>query len=370
MAGRFYSRNLLHLYAGPILDSRGQPVDVATLAQFDQVSASCNNGNQNPIVFDADGSLTTALGMGKGVVGFASPCKLDSTGGYIVSALAVLNGKWQDGVSSNGELSAADFNAAIVHELGHFSGVGHSQINVQVLSTSCNDDLSAGLPLMFPIVKCPRPVDASGFPVLATDDLAAISRLYPNAQTAASYGTISGTVFFSDGLSHAQGVNVIARRLDDASTGQDESLRIAVSAVSGERFTSNPGQDVTGDNSGGDPSGSRNPQFIGKYEIPVPPGTYTIEVESVNPGFVAGSSLTPLDPPVPLSGPPEFWNQNESAFDVPQQLDTITVHAGETIQNVNIIQNGTPPRFDQFEDGAKLNNPLQLLFAAFAEVRS
>ncbi len=71
---------------GHVISARVEPHP--QFKNLDTVSASCNNGNQNPIVFDADGSLTTALGMGKGVVGFASPCKLDSTGGYIVSNCA------------------------------------------------------------------------------------------------------------------------------------------------------------------------------------------------------------------------------------------------------------------------------------------
>ena len=89
----------------------------------------------------------------------------------------------------------------------------------------------------------------------------------------------------------------------------------------------------------------------------VPAGTYTLEVESIDSSFVNGSSVGPLNPPVPLPGPAEFWNQNESAYDFPLQRDTITVHAGQTIDNLNIILNGTPPRLDDNESRMDTPNP-------------
>jgi hypothetical protein len=98
--------------------------------------------------------------------------------------------------------------------------------------------------------------------------------------------------------------------------------------------------------------------LIGYYEIPVPPGTYTVEVESIDPTFQGGSGLGPLDPPIGLPGQPEFWNADESAFDDPTVKDPITINGGQTVDQIDIILNGTPPRFDQFEDpGAWLLAP-------------
>jgi hypothetical protein len=205
-----------------------------------------------------------------------------------------------------------------------------------------------------------------------------ISSLYPNAQTTNSYGMISGTIFFSDKVSQVQGANVIARLVDDPTTPQDESRRVAVSAISGYLFTGNPGQSFTAgmpgssDNSNGATNGSRNPQLIGRYQIPLPPGTYTIEVESVFGSFASHSGLGPLSPPVPLPGPAEFWNQNESAFDFPLQRDTITIHAGENITGIDIILNNTQSTFDKYEDsGALIDGPLTAPFDGRAtEVRA
>jgi hypothetical protein len=115
-------------------------------------------------------------------------------------------------------------------------------------------------------------------------------------------------------------------------------------------------------NTAGDPDGTRNPQRIGYYQIAVPPGTYTVEVEAVYPLFVSDSGIGPLSPPVALPGTPKFWNKNSSAFDFALQRDTITVSPGDNIQGIDIILNNTPPRFDQFEDsGALFDPPLSLL---------
>ena len=351
-------------YAGPISAPGLSGGDVKTIQDFNAVQGSCNAGTQSPVIFDANGSLIAALGMDALVIGFTSTCKLDPVAGHLQSALIVLNGEFQDGVNSgtNYEITADQFDEAITHEMGHFSGLDHSQINLDLYQTAtpgnCNVDELAGLPLMFPVEFC-QSRKSAGLPILAPDDMAWISKLYPNSTYAANYGTISGFIFFSDGITHVQGLNVLARRVDDPTTPQDESKRIAMSVVSGYSFTGNPGQSVTGDNTGGSSFGSRNPALIGYYEIPVTPGTYTIQVEDIDASFTGGSSVGPLDPPVASYGAGEYWHQYESAYDDMNQKDPITVQAGQIVSNGNIILNGTPPRFDQFEDGEVRANPVE-----------
>jgi hypothetical protein len=361
--------------AGPLLPAGSyKGGDLTTAAQYNDVVGSCKSGQQNPVIFDANGSLMSALGLPAEVIGFTSTCALDENSGYITGALIALNGRFQDGSTistssrPNYEITANQFDEAIAHEAGHFLGLDHSQINLDLLFTNtipCDVDKHAGLPLMFPEEVCEARKDA-GLPVLSPDDRAWISRLYPSSTQPNNYGVISGFVRFGDGISQAQGVNVIARLVDDPSTPEDESRRVAVSAISGYLFTGNPGQSVTAtmseaseDNTNGSPNGSRNPQLIGYYEIAVPPGTYTVEVESIYTSFQSDSGIGPLDPPIPMPGGPKFWNKNQSAYGFPLQRDTVTVHAGEKISDIDIILNTALPRFDQFEDsGALIDGPL------------
>jgi hypothetical protein len=351
--------------------------NVSTAAEFNAVFGSCVAGTQSPIVFDANGSILSALGIDPLVIGFSSQCKISSTG-FIVSDLVLLNGAFQNGFTQP-QITANQFDEAITHELGHLLGLDHSQINLNLFqSFSCPTDGRAGLPLMFPVLFCPARVD-SGLPKLSPDDTAWISKLYPSASFATAYATISGTVFFSDGEDGAQDVNVIARQVNDAGTPQDESQRVAVSVVSGYRFTGNPGQSVTAnylpcnppgsngcpasgflsDNSGGSQFGSRNPALAGSFDIPVPAGaSYTLEIEAIDSEFTGGSSVGPLESPFALPGVAEFWDSNESASDDPTAKTAIPTAPGEQINDKNIILNGTPPKFDSNEDsGAELMYP-------------
>ncbi|MGH9862843.1 MAG: hypothetical protein ACRD35_05400 [Candidatus Acidiferrales bacterium] len=339
--------------------------DVTTVNEYNAVVGTCGDerldaGKQSPIIYDRDGTLFGALGQPSSVIGFASPCDVAFVGGVnrITGGFAALNGKWIDGNPAF-ELTPDEFDQAFTHEFGHFAGLDHSQINLNVLSQgvgTCTLDDTAGLPLMFPILHCQARV-SSGLPPLAPDDIAWISFLYPAGTFSTTFGRIDGRIFFSDGQTQLQGANVIARQVDDPATlTVNESKRNAVSVVSGYLFTGNPGQSVTCiglscTNVGGDSFGSRDPTLIGFYEIPATPATgdYTVEIESIDPGFVAGSRVGPMLTQIPLPGPPEFFDGAESATDNPADSTPILVTAGGTVSGSDIVVNGTPDRFDIFE---------------------
>src|SRR5258707_486223 len=188
-------------YAGPITGVTGG--DVKSMADFNTVQGSCKNGTQNPVIFDSNGALLKSLGLDPLIIGFASTCKLDSVAGHIVSALILLNGQFQDGVTNqntnNFELTADQFDEAITHEMGHFSGLGHSQINLDLFQSgafgNCDSDGLAGLPLMFPIAFCQAPKSA-GLPVFCPVDGAWISQLHPSSTIHGSVVPFNGDLLF------------------------------------------------------------------------------------------------------------------------------------------------------------------------------
>jgi len=321
--------------------------DVSTAAEFNAVEMDCGNGVQSPIVYDADARIFRDLGLDQTlIIGFAGSCANNTVTPFqIVSGDAVMNGWFQDGQEGPPDCNPADcnpvdiptdlFNAAMIHEFGHFSGLDHSQINVNCFAgPSCTSDDLEGLPTMFPILlELLDPLDVPQG-TLSDDDKAWISRLYPAATFATTHGTITGTVFFSDGLSHAQFVNVIARRVDRMDTVLREDRRNAVSVSSGFRARvsrGNPINDPTGASSGSAAAGD-----IGYFEIPVPAGSYTIEVEDIHPDFTGGSGVGGgLRIAMPGTAPPP--------------IGPIVVGAGATVSGNNITLIGSDPRFDQFE---------------------
>jgi hypothetical protein len=308
--------------------------DVNTLAEYNAVLGDCEAGVQSPVIYDADAAIHIALGKDEtSVIGFAGICGLDIGSGQIFSGHVVMNGLFQDGADDPVlDLTAARFDATFIHEFGHFSGLDHSQVNVECADGACISDDRAGLPTMFPFLVS----DAQGS--LSVDDIAWISRLYPAAGGsgfAATHGTITGTVYFSDGESQAQLVNVVARLVDNPATvGVNESRTTAVSGVSGYKFRFFHGNPI--DEPQGDPFGTVSPSDIGLYEIFLPPGNYMVEFESVDPAFDEGSSV---GGPIRIAMPGT----------APAPIGPINVAAGATSSGHDVTLIGTDPRFDQFE---------------------
>lgn len=307
------------------------------------------------IIYDVDGSIITAMGGdNNSTLGFAGNVCANDEAGIYTRGLSLLNGRFIDGqpaTPGHNTVSINVFRRVFVHEFGHLLGLDHAQINLNCLTEiSCPSQDWAGVPVMFPILM----EEAGGN--LKVDDIAAISRLYPDPSFSATTGRIQGRVFFSDGQTQAQGYNVIARKVGDPRT-------TAASNVSGFLFTASAGNAFYPDPQATEsPYGSRDQTLIGYYDIAgLPPGDYTIEVEAIYNSslysFTGGSSVGPIGDyadfqfKMPGICNPQYLNFPSNPSDSCSASTTVTVGAGSVVStNTDVILLGTPSRFDAWED--------------------
>lgn len=292
--------NILH-------PSTRQPTDV-TASNFTIFLSSSAPLGENIVVFDAGGKIfDTLFGVNSGVLGFAGPTWLN--GERIVEGQVSLNGAYLDGNLFNGEVSQAEFEAIIFHELDHFNNLDHSQINGFKYKAGLAPATSAET--MFPVLLTVE----QRFP--AKDDEVALSILYPTSSFASTTGTITGTVFnpTPGGKIAFTGANVIARNIADP-------WNDAVSQVSGA---------------------TKIPAGVYTLGGLTPGASYTVEIQPIDSSFTQGFSVGPLDPPVPLPGPSEFYKgSNESGIDPPDNPNdytTLKVSAGIHLSGIDILIN-------------------------------
>jgi hypothetical protein len=307
------------------------------------------------IIYDTDGSIVDALygaGNSDSILGFATAACLTSDGTHnnFTRGYSVMNGAAINGL--------VELKAVMTHEFGHMLGLDHSQINVACHGGfGCPDaDSAAGLPTMFPFL-----VDEAEMSTLATDDVAGISALYPEPNFETTTGKLSGRILFSDGSTPAHSINVIARMVDDPATiAVDESKVKAVSSVSGFKFTADAGNPILlYPGLSPSPNGTRDVTWLGYFEIPgLPPGNYTLQIEEIDPQFNGGSGVGPVAGyglvfSMPSSACPdgEFFDSAEANDDLCTAKTPVSVSAGQSIPDLDIILNATPPRFDAWEDG-------------------
>ncbi len=259
------------------------------------------------IVYDFDGSVTDAL-LGAGA-GDPSQCFWNAVyggvdnfgaGANFLHALVVING--QCALQSS---QLTDVEYRLVRVLGRVLGLGWSQMNLNVITRSPppTPDDYAGFPVMHYIdpVSCVPITACYANPYqLASDDVAAVSRLYPAVSPPAT-ARIHGSVYFVDHVGSSgqpmQGVNVVARWIDP-STNQP-SDKYGASSVSGFLFTGNAGNLITGltDPMGNAYSefGSSNQTLEGFFDLgglPIPNGAssaqYELAVAALDPLWSAG----------------------------------------------------------------------------------
>jgi hypothetical protein len=116
---------------------------------------------------------------------------VDSATGALIESDIFFNSAFSWSTAAAGETGRYDLESIALHEIGHFSGLGHSALGeTEMISTGGRRVLSAEA-VMFPIAFAPGSIAAR---TLKADDIAGISDLYPDGDFQTTDGSLSGTV--------------------------------------------------------------------------------------------------------------------------------------------------------------------------------
>jgi YVTN family beta-propeller protein len=220
--------------------------------------------------------------------------------GEIVDADLIFNRTSTFGTPSyNAGTGSFDLRSVTAHEAGHFLGLSHSGV------------LDA---TMFFVLQPSQ--DAAS---LEDDDRAAIAEAYPGPTLSTDFGTITGKVRRGLTLAVVPGALVTAVRL-----------------------------------SGGVPADTASSDYSsedGSFALRrLPPGDYAVRLTPLD-GEVGGLPLTPsyisarVEAVAQTDFEAEWWDSGESESDNPTTFTPITIAAGETVANRDVITNVdvTPP---------------------------
>lgn len=278
---------------------------------------TCSSACNNPVVFDANGDII-AMEAGEGnryaVIGSAGPVVWPGVD-HFLKFEAIINGVCADASPDSGcggtTFATSQMLAAMVHELGHAQGLGHSQVNPKAidftggsstspggsayLDTTSPSGIAGAVPTMYPFL-----VSGDDQGSLMMDDKIGIAHLYPAASYSSNYCTVSGVIY--RGTSGLRCVEVVFRDSTSATT----QVLNAVSVLSGGEAANNSASFTNVVNPGTNSCTASGVDACGAYSVRLPAGkSYVIEVNGI-PNFGSGSSIGPC------STNPSFSTANQS----------------------------------------------------------
>lgn len=284
------------------------------------------NGGGIHVMYDNDGTIVSNFfGAPPGVLGIASPEWATTGTPILLESWAVLNGTAADPADVGG----ASFGGVFTHEFGHTINLAHTQLNgaAGFFGDGRGPGVCAtpypGAPLtlahfetMYPFLD-PTAGSTGVFQATVdlTDDVAAVSDVYPDAGWPATHGTISGRVLEPNGINEVTGINVIVRNI------------------------ANPFGDASSTLSGAFTQGDIGPD--GRFTLNglTPGADYVLYIDEI----VAGGFSTPPSA-IPGDGNEEYWNAAESgdpSIDAACAFTAIVTTAGAPV-TADIIVNGDP----------------------------
>jgi hypothetical protein len=116
---------------------------------------------------------------------------VDSSTGALIESDIFFNSAFAWSVAPAGESGRFDLESIALHEIGHFSGLGHSALGETELASGGGRRVLSAEAVMFPIAFTAGSVAAR---TLKADDIAGISDLYPDGNFTATDGSLSGRV--------------------------------------------------------------------------------------------------------------------------------------------------------------------------------
>lgn len=261
---------------------------------------------QHPIVFDADGSIVAKFFGASNrytTLGFAGIVKYSSETNAVVKGEGVFNFSCREGFKdvncpSEITLTDDDMEAIMTHELGHFVGCNHTQINLDeaIDEDSANDNI---IPTMYAFFTAGN---GANIKTLHRDDEVCVASLYPSSDFTSNTCTITGTVYDQDGK-EMQCANVIARNTNSSLSKTD-----AISSVTGQLSAAGT--------------------FDGSFTIQglTPGQSYSVSIESIYERMLDSSGIKPCH--VRPSGYPAG-----EAF--PPTFDSVTISTNYTCSSGN-----------------------------------